>query len=119
MPAELSGTREWSLQLSQHAENAGFASFPNKNQGVQKQDPRGNRGHCAFRRRDRWVGPSRGGVGEYGHDSSARWPITCSLQTSNGYYLTAVGGGGRNTDVIHSDATRIGSWEQFRLNCTH
>jgi hypothetical protein len=60
MPAELSGTREWSLQLSQHAENAGFASFPNKNQGVQKQDPRGNRGHCAFRRRDRWVGPSRG-----------------------------------------------------------
>jgi hypothetical protein len=65
------------------------------------------------------LGPAGGGVGEYGHDSSARWPITCSLQTSNGYYLTAVGGGGRNTDVIHSDATRIGSWEQFRLNCTH
>jgi hypothetical protein len=30
-------------------------------------------------------------------------------------YLTAVGGGGRTTDVIHTDATQIGSWEGFRL----
>src|SRR6478736_5047972 len=39
----------------------------------------------------------------------------CVFQTVNGHYLTAVGGGGRNTDVIHTDATRIGSWEKFTL----
>src|SRR6202042_3080554 len=39
----------------------------------------------------------------------------CSIQTVNGHYLTAVGGGGRITDVIHTDAVRIGSWEKFTL----
>jgi hypothetical protein len=39
----------------------------------------------------------------------------CVFQTSNGHYVTAVGGGGRTTDVIHTDATRIGSWEKFTL----
>ena len=39
----------------------------------------------------------------------------CTIQTIDGYYLTAVGGGGRITDVIHTDATSIGSWEQFTL----
>ena len=39
----------------------------------------------------------------------------CVFQTVNGHYLTAVGGGGRTTDVIHTDATRIGSWEKFTL----
>lgn len=39
----------------------------------------------------------------------------CVFQTVNGHYLTAVGGGGRITDVIHTDATRIGSWEKFTL----
>src|SRR6476646_8981174 len=39
----------------------------------------------------------------------------CVFQTVNGHYLTAVGGGGRTTDVIHTDATRIGSWEKFVL----
>jgi hypothetical protein len=24
----------------------------------------------------------------------------------------------RTTDTVHSDATRVGSWELFRLNCT-
>lgn len=42
-------------------------------------------------------------------------PITCVIQTNNGHYLTAVGGGGRTTDVLHTDATRIGSWEKFTL----
>ena len=42
-------------------------------------------------------------------------PLTCTIQTYNGYYLTAVGGGGRTTDVIHTDATRVGSWEKFTL----
>jgi hypothetical protein len=43
-------------------------------------------------------------------------PTTCALQTwvtSN--YVTAVGAGGRTTDVIHTDATRVGSWERFTL----
>jgi hypothetical protein len=39
----------------------------------------------------------------------------CAFQTVNGHYVTAVGGGGRTTDVIHTDATRIGSWEKFTL----
>src|SRR5256885_1240516 len=42
-------------------------------------------------------------------------PITCAIQTFNGHYLTAVGGGDRATTVIHTDATRIGSWEKFTL----
>lgn len=42
-------------------------------------------------------------------------PIVCAIKTYNGHYLTAVGGGGRTTDVIHTDATKIGSWEKFTL----
>ncbi|NUS09442.1 MAG: PASTA domain-containing protein [Nonomuraea sp.] len=43
-------------------------------------------------------------------------PATCTFQTFNtGNYLTAVGGGGRTTDVIHSDATVARSWERFTL----
>lgn len=42
-------------------------------------------------------------------------PQTCSIMTVNGHYLTAVGGGGRTTDVIHTDATRVGGWEKFTL----
>ena len=41
------------------------------------------------------------------------------IQTIDGYYLTAVGGGGRTTDTIHSDATRVGSWEKFTVSCGH
>lgn len=39
----------------------------------------------------------------------------CVFETPRGYYLTAVGGGARTTDVIHTDATRIGAWEKFDL----
>jgi hypothetical protein len=42
-------------------------------------------------------------------------PTFCTIQTSRGFYLTAVGGGGRATDVMHTDATRVGSWEKFSL----
>lgn len=42
-------------------------------------------------------------------------PITCSIQAYDGHYLTAVGGGGRTTDVLHTDATRVGTWERFTL----
>ena len=39
----------------------------------------------------------------------------CTLKTINGHYLTAVGGGGRTTDVIHTDATVPRAWEKFTL----
>ena len=40
-----------------------------------------------------------------------------AIQTVNGHFLTAVGGGGRTTDVIHSDATQVQAWELFLFNC--
>lgn len=42
-------------------------------------------------------------------------PLSCTIQTNSGRYLTAVGGGGRTTDVIHTDATRASTWERFTL----
>jgi hypothetical protein len=42
-------------------------------------------------------------------------PKTCTFQTVDGHYVTAVGGGGRITDVIHTDAVRAAAWEQFTL----
>ena len=41
--------------------------------------------------------------------------LSCGIQTINGNFLTAVGGGGRITDVVHTDARSIGSWEKFTL----
>jgi hypothetical protein len=40
-----------------------------------------------------------------------------ALKTLSGNYITAVDGGGRRSDVLHTDATRVGTWEKFRLNC--
>ena len=41
---------------------------------------------------------------------------TCAFQTVNTRnFVTAVGAGGRTTDVIHTDATGVGSWERFTL----
>jgi hypothetical protein len=40
-----------------------------------------------------------------------------SIATIDGHYLTAVGGGGRTTDVIHSDATAANGWEKFHIHC--
>lgn len=42
-------------------------------------------------------------------------PVTCTIQTKSGHYLTAVGGGGRVADVLHTDVTRVGNWERFTL----
>lgn len=42
-------------------------------------------------------------------------PVVCAIKTFNGRYLTAVSGGGRTSDVIHTDATRVRSWERFTL----
>jgi len=38
-----------------------------------------------------------------------------AFQTFGGKYLTAVGGGGRVTDAVHTNATAIGSSERYRL----
>jgi hypothetical protein len=42
-------------------------------------------------------------------------PHDKSIQTSSGNYFTAVDGGGRTSDVLHTDATQVRDWEQFRL----
>lgn len=39
------------------------------------------------------------------------------IRAFDGHYLTAVGGGGRTTDTIHSDATVANGWEQFHIHC--
>lgn len=44
---------------------------------------------------------------------AANEPVTCALRTSNGHFVTAVGGGGVTTDVIHTDATQVSAWEKF------
>ncbi len=58
-----------------------------------------------------------GGLGAPAVASAATpGPLNCTFQTVNTRnYVTAVGGGGRTTDVIHTDATRVGSWERFTL----
>jgi hypothetical protein len=42
-----------------------------------------------------------------------------SIGTIDGHFLTAVGGGGRTTDVIHSDATVANGWEKFHVHCAN
>jgi hypothetical protein len=42
-------------------------------------------------------------------------PVNCYIQAFDGHYLTAVGGGGRTYDVIHSNATKALAWEKFTL----
>jgi hypothetical protein len=37
------------------------------------------------------------------------------VQTIKGFYVTAVGAGGKYADAIHTDATQIKGWEQFRI----
>jgi hypothetical protein len=42
-----------------------------------------------------------------------------SIGTIDGHFLTAVGGGGRTTDTIHSDATVANGWEKFHIHCAN
>lgn len=39
-----------------------------------------------------------------------------SFQTATGTYVTAVNGGGMTSDALHTDATQVRGWEQFRIN---
>jgi hypothetical protein len=49
---------------------------------------------------------------------AANAPVTCAFRTTNGHYLTVVGGGGLSSgDTLHSDATQVGTWEEFHLTC--
>lgn len=52
-------------------------------------------------------------VGTLGFAKNA--PTNCYIQSFDGHYLTAVGGGGRTFDVIHTDATQAKAWEKFTL----
>ncbi len=36
-----------------------------------------------------------------------------AFMTANGHFLTAVGGGGKPSEAVHTDATQIGGWEKF------
>lgn len=42
-------------------------------------------------------------------------PAYYGIQTIKGNYLTAVGAGGKYQDAMHTDATQIKGWEQFRI----
>lgn len=42
-------------------------------------------------------------------------PTYYGLQTIKGNYLTAMGAGGKYQDALHSNATEIKGWEQFRI----
>jgi len=39
--------------------------------------------------------------------------LHCTLQTASFNYVTAVDGGGRTTDVLHTNATQAFDWEKF------
>jgi hypothetical protein len=39
-----------------------------------------------------------------------------SFRTATGNFVTAVNGGGMTSDALHTDATQIRGWEQFRMN---
>jgi len=42
-------------------------------------------------------------------------PTNCYIQSYDGHYLTAVGGGGKTYNALHTDATQARSWEKFTL----
>jgi len=42
-------------------------------------------------------------------------PYDKSFQVMTGNYVTAVNGGGMTSDALHTDATLINRWEQFRM----
>jgi hypothetical protein len=54
----------------------------------------------------------------FASQAHANNPITCTIRTVNGNYLTAVDSGGRVNDVIHSDAKQWNNWEKFTLEDT-
>ena len=45
------------------------------------------------------------------------WPV-CTIQSYDGHYLSAIGGGGRTTDTIETNRTVPSTWETFTLVST-
>jgi hypothetical protein len=45
------------------------------------------------------------------------WPV-CTIQSYDGHYLSAIGGGGRTTDAIETNRTLPSTWETFTLVST-
>ena len=46
---------------------------------------------------------------------AGHYAIAMAMDAAHTYFMTAVGGGGRSTEVIHTDATAPKAWETFRL----
>jgi hypothetical protein len=44
--------------------------------------------------------------------------VVCTIQAFDGHYLSAIGGGGRTTDVIETNRTVPSTWETFTLVAT-
>src|SRR5690606_18916990 len=42
-------------------------------------------------------------------------PSYYAINTIKGFYVTAVGAGGKSADAFHTDATQIQNWEKFRI----
>lgn len=42
-------------------------------------------------------------------------PSFYAINTIKGFYVTAVGAGGKSADAFHTDATQIQNWEKFRI----
>lgn len=42
---------------------------------------------------------------------------TVAIRTFDGHYLTALGAGGQHSAAFNTNATRVGSWEKFRVFC--
>ena len=53
-------------------------------------------------------------------DSTGHEDGTVAIRTFDGrHYVTALGAGGQHSAAFNTNATRVGSWEKFRLtNCT-
>jgi hypothetical protein len=69
-----------------------------------------NLGHSAGNLAKEAATPSVGRVALPGH-----YAIAMFKDVSHVYYLTAVGGGGRTNDTLHTDATAVKDWEKFRF----
>jgi len=51
-----------------------------------------------------------------GHAAApAAFTAVCTIQSFDGHYLSAIGGGGRTTDVIETNRTVASTWETFTL----
>ena len=73
----------------------GLGGLPNTTQGVQTELTTPQRDIALFR----VDGPSPAG--------------TFTMQTYDGHYLTALGGGNKPNDAFHTDATKASTWEYF------